>query len=245
MSVISLSSVVAHMQLSGCPAKAGPQVATHTTQLLPLSHWRPLAQPQTSKCFASQRGGQVKALASVTQTPTQDLANSQKASPENVGDVMTKKHVWTCNPDTSIDDALESLVEHRITGLPVVDEDGKVVGVVSDYDMLTLDNVSGPMEAAGMFPTASMDWEAFHEVQKMILKNTGKLVSDVMTADPLVVRPETNIEAAARILLQKKVRRLPVVDDTGRLIGMFTRGDVIKAALRARKAALEKRMAKK
>lgn len=78
MSVISLSSVVAHMQLSGCPAKAGPQVATHTTQLLPLSHWRPLAQPQTSKCFASQRGGQVKALASVTQTPTQDLANSQK-----------------------------------------------------------------------------------------------------------------------------------------------------------------------
>lgn len=66
-----------------------------------------------------------------------------------------------------------------------------------------------------------------------------------MTADPLVVRPETNIEAAARILLQKKVRRLPVVDDTGRLIGMFTRGDVIKAALRARKAALEKSMGKK
>lgn len=65
-------------------------------------------------------------------------------------------------------------------------------------------------------------------------------VSDVMTPDPLVVRPETNIEAAARILLQKKVRRLPVVDDSGRLIGMFTRGDVIKAALRARKAVLEK-----
>jgi len=70
--------------------------------------------------------------------------------------------------------ALESLVEHKITGLPVVDEEGKVVGVVSDYDMLTLDNVSGRMEAAGIFPTASMDWEAFHEVQKLILKNTGK-----------------------------------------------------------------------
>jgi len=70
--------------------------------------------------------------------------------------------------------ALESLVEHKITGLPVVDAEGKVVGVVSDYDMLTLDNVSGRMEAAGIFPTASMDWEAFHEVQKLILKNTGK-----------------------------------------------------------------------
>lgn len=74
---------------------------------------------------------------------------------------------------------------------------------------------------------------------------TACRVSDVMTADPLVVRPETNIEAAARILLQKKVRRLPVVDETGRLIGMFTRGDVIKAALRARKTALEKSMAEK
>ncbi|KAL0025554.1 hypothetical protein WJX77_012386 [Trebouxia sp. C0004] len=175
-------------------------------------------------------------------TQTREVANTDKNVPEKVGDVMTKKHVWTCNPDTSIDDALESLVEHKITGLPVVDEEGKVVGVVSDYDMLTLDNVSGRMEAAGIFPTASMDWEAFHEVQKLILKNTGKQVSDVMTPDPLVVRAETNIEAAARILLQKKVRRLPVVDDSGRLIGMFTRGDVIKAALRARKASLDKTM---
>lgn len=70
--------------------------------------------------------------------------------------------------------ALELLVEHRITGLPVVDDDGKVVGVVSDYDMLTLDNVSGRMEAAGIFPAASMDWDSFHAVQKLIVKNTGK-----------------------------------------------------------------------
>lgn len=56
----------------------------------------------------------------------------------------------------------------------MVDDEGKVVGVVSDYDMLTLDNVTGRMEAAGMFPTANMDWEAFHEVQRLILKNTGK-----------------------------------------------------------------------
>ena len=58
-----------------------------------------------------------------------------------------------------------------------------------------------------------------------------------MTPDPLVVRPETNIDAAARILLNKKIRRLPVVDETGGLLGMFTRGDVIKAALSARNAA--------
>ena len=58
-----------------------------------------------------------------------------------------------------------------------------------------------------------------------------------MTPNPVVVRPETNIEGAARILLNKKVRRLPVVDESGKLIGMFTRGDVIRAALRARNAS--------
>ena len=67
------------------------------------------------------------------------------------------------------------MVENKITGMPVVDEAGKVVGVVSDYDMLTLDNISGRMEQTGIFPTASMDWEAFHEVQKLILKNVGKM----------------------------------------------------------------------
>eukprot|EP00891_Asterochloris_glomerata_P008350 jgi/Astpho2/8350/fgenesh1_pm.00122_%23_20_t len=149
---------------------------------------------------------------------------------------MNKRSVFTCKPDTTIDEALNILVENKITGMPVVDEAGKVVGVVSDYDMLTLDNISGRMEQTGIFPTASMDWEAFHEVQKLILKNVGKIVGDVMTPDPLVVRPETNIEAAARILLQRKVRRLPVVNDSGKLVGMFSRSDVIKAAMETRQA---------
>lgn len=236
-----LSSSASCVHPLGCSQKfTASQLVPHSTQLLHLAHWRPFAQSQPATQSLHSHKCSLKTHAFVTQT--REVANADKSVPEKVGDVMTKKHVWTCSPDTSIDDALESLVEHKITGLPVVDEEGKVVGVVSDYDMLTLDNVSGRMEAAGIFPTASMDWEAFHEVQKLILKNTGKQVSDVMTPDPLVVRPETNIEAAARILLQKKVRRLPVVDDSGRLIGMFTRGDVIKAALRARKAALDKTM---
>ena len=58
-----------------------------------------------------------------------------------------------------------------------------------------------------------------------------------MTEDPLVVRPNTNMATAAKILLDQKVRRLPVVDENGRLLGIFTRRDVIKAALATRKAA--------
>ena len=64
-------------------------------------------------------------------------------------------------------------------------------------------------------------------------------VADVMTADPMVVRGNTDLEAAARLLLERRIRRMPVVDSQGRLIGVFSRGDVIRAALTQRKAVLE------
>ena len=61
-------------------------------------------------------------------------------------------------------------------------------------------------------------------------------VGDVMTEEPVVVRAETNMATAARMLLEQRMRRLPVVDADGRLVGILTRRDVLKAALKARKA---------
>ena len=61
-------------------------------------------------------------------------------------------------------------------------------------------------------------------------------VGDVMTEDPVVVRAETNMAAAAKILLEQRMRRLPVVDAEGRLLGIFTRSDVLRSVHKARKA---------
>jgi CBS domain-containing protein len=142
------------------------------------------------------------------------------------------------HPDTTVDQALELLVSNSVTGMPVLDDDGVVVGVVSDYDLLSLEGIAEQArEGTGIFPELSMEWNTFRAVQRLISKNSGKTVADVMTEEPLVVRPETNMAAAAKILLDMKVRRLPVVDDAGRLLGIFTRRDVIKAALATRKAA--------
>lgn len=60
-----------------------------------------------------------------------------------------------------------------------------------------------------------------------------------MTPDPMVVRGNTDLEAAARLLLERRIRRMPVVDSHGRLIGIFSRGDVIRAALTQRKAVID------
>ncbi|KAH7366053.1 hypothetical protein KP509_18G061000 [Ceratopteris richardii] len=137
---------------------------------------------------------------------------------------------------TSVDEALEMLVYNRITGLPVVDDDGKLIGVVSDFDLLALDSISGERpSSSSLFPEPGSTWKAFKEIQKLISKTHGKTVGEVMTPSPLVVQENSNLEVAARLLLGTQKRRLPVVDDAGKLVGLLTRGNMIKAALQAKK----------
>lgn len=195
------------------------------------------AVQHSSRAAWQHRGG-------ASHSRTQPIAFSNVESPqspmktETVADVMTRGAIHCVHPDTSVDQALELLVSNAVTGMPVLDDDGKVVGVVSDYDLLSLEGIADKaQEGTDMFPELSMEWNTFRAVQRLISKNAGKTVADVMTEEPLVVRPETNMAAAAKILLDQKVRRLPVVDEAGRLLGIFTRRDVIKAALTARKAA--------
>nr|GMC64129.1 CBS domain-containing protein CBSX1, chloroplastic-like [Ipomoea batatas]GME11758.1 CBS domain-containing protein CBSX1, chloroplastic-like [Ipomoea batatas]GME18444.1 CBS domain-containing protein CBSX1, chloroplastic-like [Ipomoea batatas] len=168
------------------------------------------------------------------------MANS--VQPRNgdytVGEFMTgKEELHVVKPSTSVDEALDALVENRITGFPVVDDDWKLVGVVSDYDLLALDSISGTGRAdMDIFPEVDNNWKTFNEVQMLLNKTNGKVIGDVMTPAPLAVRESTNLEDAARLLLKTKYRRLPVVDSKGRLVGIITRGNVVRAALQIKRS---------
>ncbi|XAR57777.1 hypothetical protein NMG60_11026034 [Bertholletia excelsa] len=155
-----------------------------------------------------------------------------------VGDFMTRKEdLHVVKPTTSVDEALEILVEKRITGFPVIDDDWKLVGLVSDYDLLALDSISGGGQAeTSMFPEVDSTWKTFNEVQRLLSKTNGQVVGDLMTPAPVVVRESTNLEDAARLLLKTKYRRLPVVDGEGKLVGIITRGNIIRAALHIKHA---------
>lgn len=65
-------------------------------------------------------------------------------------------------------------MENHVTGLPVVDEEKVVVGIISDFDLLCLEGVSEEEKKGGLFPTADDDWNSFFEVQKLVEKNAGK-----------------------------------------------------------------------
>ncbi|KAL5788272.1 hypothetical protein ACOSP7_005221 [Xanthoceras sorbifolium] len=156
-----------------------------------------------------------------------------------VGDFMTRKEdLHVVKTTTTVDEALEALVERRITGFPVIDDDWTLVGVVSDYDLLALDSISGGNQNdINLFPEVNSSWKTFNEIQRLLSKTNGKVVGDLMTPAPLVVRETTNLEDAARLLLETKYRRLPVVDGDGKLVGLLTRGNVVRAALKIKHAA--------
>ncbi|KAH1260981.1 CBS domain-containing protein CBSX1, chloroplastic [Glycine max] len=155
-----------------------------------------------------------------------------------VSDFMTKKQdLHVVKTTTTVDEALEALVNNRISGLPVIDEDWNLVGVVSDYDLLAIDSISGgPQSDANLFPDVDSTWKTFNELQKLLSKTNGQVVGDLMTPTPLVVHESTSLEEAARLLLETKYRRLPVVDDDGKLVGLITRGNIVKAALLSKRA---------
>ncbi|KAF7071892.1 hypothetical protein CFC21_077123 [Triticum aestivum] len=158
-----------------------------------------------------------------------------------VGDFMTKREdLHVVKTSTPVDEALEMLVQNRISGFPVIDDDWELVGVVSDYDLLALDSMAGCGLAdtnSNMFPEVDSTWKTFREIQRLLSKTSGKVIGDVMTPSPLVVRETTNLDAAARLLLETKYHRLPVVDSAGKLVGMITRGNVVRAALEIKKKA--------
>ncbi|KAM7252491.1 hypothetical protein ACFE04_024374 [Oxalis oulophora] len=164
-------------------------------------------------------------------------STSSKNGLYTVGEFMTSKdQLHVVKSTTTVDEALEMLVENRITGFPVIDDNWNLVGLVSDFDLLSLDSISGQARAENdIFPEVDSSWKTFNEIQNLLNKTDGQLVGDVMVPAPVVVRETTNLEDAARLLLQTKFRRLPVVDADGKLVGIITRGNVVRAALQIKR----------
>ncbi|RXI07134.1 hypothetical protein DVH24_026270 [Malus domestica] len=174
-----------------------------------------------------------------------------------VGDFMTRREdLHVVKPTTTVDEAIELLVDNRITGFPVIDDDWTLVGLVSDYDLLALDTISGSksrdedVEGDEWYKdtecrienenSCDESQQTFNEVQKLLSKTNGQVVGDVMTPAPVVVSETTNLEGVARMLLETKYRRLPVVNESGKLIGIITRGNIIRAALQMKHASESK-----
>ncbi|MEH0972510.1 CBS domain-containing protein [Micromonospora sp. CPCC 205546] len=140
-----------------------------------------------------------------------------------VGDVMTRE-VTTVGEETPYREIVDALVRRGISGVPVVDGFRRVLGVVSESDLLH------KVERAG-HPDERRVFEGRR--RRTAREKADALVArDLMTAPPVTTWPQATISAAAREMDQESVKRLPVLDDLGRIVGIVTRGDLLRVHLR-------------
>jgi|Deesub1362A_J573_1020465.scaffolds.fasta_scaffold12339_4 CBS domain-containing protein len=143
-----------------------------------------------------------------------------------VKDIMTKM-VHSVKPEEKVGKAVYYICRYNIAGLPVVDEKGKVVGVISEKDILK--EMYPGYEEFYSSPLSAMDFEEMEQNYREVNNLKAK---DVMTSPAITVTPETPVLKAGSLMILKKIRRLPVVDDEGKLTGIISQGDIHRAVFR-------------
>jgi len=137
-----------------------------------------------------------------------------------VRDSMTRD-VITVTPTTPIHEVASLMANHGVSGLPVLDEKGSVVGIVTEADLLVRQKPR----------TRTSWWRLFLDGDRMareFQRAVGTTAGEVMTREVISIGPDLPIEAAAAILHDQKIRRVPVVTK-GALVGILSRGDLVKA----------------
>ena len=133
-----------------------------------------------------------------------------------VSEIMAT-NVVTAGPDETVKEVILKIRKKNVSGLPVIDKNGKVLGTFSENDVAkTLPDI---LNEAQYIPLV--------DVREL----TAEPIRKVMHMPAVTISPDTTIEEAATLVLEKFRHRLPVVDETGKLVGLISLGDILKALL--------------
>ena len=141
-----------------------------------------------------------------------------------VQDLMTTQ-VVTVGPTTPFKEIVALLAEHRVSAVPVVDDDRRVLGIVSEADLILKEEYPEGPPRGRLFQG--------HRQREERAKAAGDTASELMTAPAVTVGPDASVAQAARLLHRHGIKRLPVVDPAGPLLGIVSRADLLKVFLRS------------
>jgi CBS domain-containing protein len=138
-------------------------------------------------------------------------------------DLMTTE-VVTVRPDTPVPDIAKALIERNVSAVPVVDADGKLLGIVSEGDLLIREEIGSDRPRSWWLALLSTSEEEARDY----VRTHGRRAEHVMTRDVVTIEDSAPLAAIARLLETKRVKRVPVVKD-GKLVGIVSRADVLRA----------------
>jgi CBS domain-containing protein len=144
----------------------------------------------------------------------------------NVADVMTRD-VVTVTPETPLSEAIKIFVDLKFGGLPVVDDRGKLVGVISETDLMWREKGIDPAPYI-MFLDSAIYLQNPAKHDRDLHKVLGQTVGEVMTRQGISISPDRTLQAAAKLMYDKHIHRLPVVDSEGQVIGIVTQSDIVR-----------------
>ncbi|WP_370147138.1 CBS domain-containing protein [Streptacidiphilus sp. EB129] len=139
-----------------------------------------------------------------------------------VGELMTSAVVHV-RPDASFKEIARLLAEHDITSVPVLDDQDRPLGVVSEADLLR--HEAAVEDPAGLLPAPDLS-------DRDQVRSRATTARGLMSSPAVCARPEWTVVEAARLMNQRGFKRLVVVDEAGRLIGVVSRGDLLRVFLR-------------
>jgi CBS domain-containing protein len=146
-----------------------------------------------------------------------------------VADVMTKE-VLTVTPETSLRELAEILSGRRINGAPVIDDEGNVVGVVCESDLMQQNkplHIPTVFVLLDSFIPIGNPWKMEQEIKRI----TASKVADIYVHPAVCVSPDTDLSEAARLMAERKLYTIPVLE-RGKLVGILGKSDVIRSLIK-------------
>jgi CBS domain-containing protein len=139
------------------------------------------------------------------------------------GDIMTRE-VISVSPSDSIGAAAHLMLEHRISGLPVIDAEGALVGMISEGDLLKRTETGTEQSVSALRAL----WLGPQRLAERYIQTHGRSVRHIMTPDPVSARESSSLSEIVALMQSRNIKRLPVLRD-GRVVGIVARADLLRA----------------
>lgn len=146
-----------------------------------------------------------------------------------VRDIMTRE-VVTALPDTAVNVVARLMAGRGISGIPVVDEQGELAGIVTELDLIVRNTRLEP-PAFFQILDGRIPLETPAHYKKRMQHMLGALARDVMTEEVVTIAPDEDVEEVASLMVKRRVNPVPVVED-GRIVGIVSRADIIRMMAR-------------